>query len=134
MKHGLECVMTRRLGAFNVCGQNDHFISLTDSDAYLIKVRQPKTYRPPSFFPSSIPLPFPSSPSLFTRLIHKNDTEIWPLTIGRVRKLRFTQQAMERIMLEVSLQDQTRIYEIRRRTGTTGIAQRVAQLIQLMIV
>ncbi|CAH2234188.1 jg16637 [Pararge aegeria aegeria] len=43
-------------------------------------------------------------------------TETWPLTIGLIRSLRDTQRAIERAMLGVSLRDQIRNEEIRRRT------------------
>ncbi|CAH2251132.1 jg11818 [Pararge aegeria aegeria] len=45
-----------------------------------------------------------------------------------IRRLRVTQRAMERAMLGVSLRDQIRNEEIRRRTRVTDIAQRVARL------
>ncbi|CAH2235766.1 jg7624 [Pararge aegeria aegeria] len=48
--------------------------------------------------------------------------------MGLVRKLRVTQRAMERAMLGVSLRDQIRNEEIRRRTRITDMAQRVAKL------
>ncbi|CAH2244742.1 jg24424 [Pararge aegeria aegeria] len=40
----------------------------------------------------------------------------WKLTMGLIRRLRVSQQAMERAMLGVSLRDQIRNEEIRRRT------------------
>ncbi|CAH2217273.1 jg21882 [Pararge aegeria aegeria] len=55
-------------------------------------------------------------------------TETWPLTMGLIRRLRVAQRAMERAMLGVSLRDQIRSEEIRRRTRVTNIAQRVAKL------
>ncbi|CAH2235755.1 jg7613 [Pararge aegeria aegeria] len=55
-------------------------------------------------------------------------TETWPLTMGHIRRLRVTQRAMERAMLEVSLRDQIRNEEIRRRTRVSDIAQLVAKL------
>ncbi|CAH2207927.1 jg26627, partial [Pararge aegeria aegeria] len=45
-----------------------------------------------------------------------------------IRRLRITQRATERAMLEVSLRDEIRYEEIRRRTRVTDIAQRVAKL------
>ncbi|CAH2236268.1 jg7032 [Pararge aegeria aegeria] len=45
-----------------------------------------------------------------------------------IRRLRVTQRAMERAMLGVSLRDQIRNEEIRRRIRVTDIAQRVAKL------
>ncbi|CAH2243962.1 jg16802 [Pararge aegeria aegeria] len=45
-----------------------------------------------------------------------------------IRRLRSAQRAVERAMLEVSLRDQIRNEEIRRRTRVTDIAQRVAKL------
>ncbi|CAH2232993.1 jg19868 [Pararge aegeria aegeria] len=48
--------------------------------------------------------------------------------MGHIRTLRVTQRAMERAMLGVSLPDQIRNEEIRRRTKVTDIAQRVAML------
>ncbi|CAH2210916.1 jg7571 [Pararge aegeria aegeria] len=54
--------------------------------------------------------------------------ETWPLTMGLIRRLRVTHRAMERAMLGVSLRDQIRNEEIRRRTRVTDIAQRVAKL------
>ncbi|CAH2244410.1 jg25356 [Pararge aegeria aegeria] len=48
--------------------------------------------------------------------------------MGLIRRLRVTQRAMERAMLGVSLRDQIRNEEIRRRTRVTDIAQRVAKL------
>ncbi|CAH2236485.1 jg21245 [Pararge aegeria aegeria] len=48
--------------------------------------------------------------------------------MGLIRRLRVTQRAMERTMLGVSLRDQIRNMEIRRRTRVTDIAQRVAKL------
>ncbi|CAH2268857.1 jg27184 [Pararge aegeria aegeria] len=45
-----------------------------------------------------------------------------------IRRLRVSQRAMERAMLGVSLRDQIRNEEIRRRTRVTDIAQRVAKL------
>ncbi|CAH2266686.1 jg19836 [Pararge aegeria aegeria] len=50
------------------------------------------------------------------------------LAIGLIRRPRVTQRAMERAMLGVSLRDQIRNEEIRRRTRVTDIAQRVAKL------
>ncbi|CAH2211469.1 jg22874 [Pararge aegeria aegeria] len=55
-------------------------------------------------------------------------SETWSLTMGLIRRLRVTQRAMERAMLGVSLRDQIRNEEIRRRTRVTNIAQRVAKL------
>ncbi|CAH2241458.1 jg15655 [Pararge aegeria aegeria] len=55
-------------------------------------------------------------------------TETWSLTLGLIRRLRVTQWAMERAMLGVSLRDQIRNEEIRKRTRVTDIAQRVAKL------
>ncbi|CAH2218467.1 jg25715, partial [Pararge aegeria aegeria] len=52
-------------------------------------------------------------------------SETWSLTMGLIRRLRVTQRAMERAMLGVSLRDQIRNVEIRRRTRVTDIAQRV---------
>ncbi|CAH2263873.1 jg21595 [Pararge aegeria aegeria] len=48
--------------------------------------------------------------------------------MGLIRTLRITQRAMERAILVVSLRDQIRNEEIRRRTRVTYIAQRVAKL------
>ncbi|CAH2242064.1 jg21975 [Pararge aegeria aegeria] len=48
--------------------------------------------------------------------------------MGLIRRLRVTQRAMERAMLGVSLRDQIRNVEIRRRTRATDIAQRVGKL------
>ncbi|CAH2262742.1 jg14966 [Pararge aegeria aegeria] len=45
-----------------------------------------------------------------------------------IRRLMITQRAMERAMLGVSLRDQVRNEEIRRRTRVTDIAQRIAKL------
>ncbi|CAH2268394.1 jg15848 [Pararge aegeria aegeria] len=45
-----------------------------------------------------------------------------------IRRLRVTQRVMERAMLGVSLRDQIRNEEIRRRTRVTNIAQRDAKL------
>ncbi|CAH2260321.1 jg2365 [Pararge aegeria aegeria] len=50
------------------------------------------------------------------------------LTIGLIRRLRVTERTMERAMSGVSLRDQIRNVEIRRRTRVTDIAQRVAKL------
>ncbi|CAH2245995.1 jg13359 [Pararge aegeria aegeria] len=50
-------------------------------------------------------------------------SETWSLTMGLIRRLRVTQQAMERAMLGVSLRDQIRNGEIRRRTRFTDTAQ-----------
>ncbi|CAH2234449.1 jg6126 [Pararge aegeria aegeria] len=47
---------------------------------------------------------------------------------GPHKRLRVTQRAMERAMLGVSLRDQIKNEEIRRRTRVTDIAQRVAKL------
>ncbi|CAH2228331.1 jg1561 [Pararge aegeria aegeria] len=55
-------------------------------------------------------------------------SETWSLTMGLIRRLRVTQRAMERAMLGVSLRDQIRNEEIRRRTRVTDIAQRIAKL------
>ncbi|CAH2230469.1 jg23194 [Pararge aegeria aegeria] len=55
-------------------------------------------------------------------------TETWPLTVGLIRRLRVTQRAMERSTLGVSLRDQIRNEEIRRRTRVADIGQRVAKL------
>ncbi|CAH2240428.1 jg13331, partial [Pararge aegeria aegeria] len=52
----------------------------------------------------------------------------WSLTMGLIRRLRITQRAMERAMLGVSLRDQIRNEEIRRRIRITDISQRVAKL------
>ncbi|CAH2208644.1 jg472 [Pararge aegeria aegeria] len=54
-------------------------------------------------------------------------TETWSLTMGLIRRLRFSQRAMERAMLG-EMRDQIRNEEIRRRTTVTDIAQRVAKL------
>ncbi|CAH2216333.1 jg18744 [Pararge aegeria aegeria] len=51
--------------------------------------------------------------------------------MGLIGRLRVTQRAMERAMLGVSLRDQIRNEEIRRRTRVTDIAQRVAKLKKL---
>ncbi|CAH2269230.1 jg1750 [Pararge aegeria aegeria] len=48
--------------------------------------------------------------------------------MGLIRRLRVTHRAMDRAMLGVSLRDQIRNEEIRRRTRVTDIAQRVAKL------
>ncbi|CAH2240183.1 jg10124 [Pararge aegeria aegeria] len=48
--------------------------------------------------------------------------------MGLIRRLRITQRSIERAMLGVSLRDQIRNEEIRRRTRVTDIAQRVARL------
>ncbi|CAH2217753.1 jg20397 [Pararge aegeria aegeria] len=48
--------------------------------------------------------------------------------MGLIRSLRVTQRAMESAILGVSLRDQIRNGEIRRRTRVTDIAQRVAKL------
>ncbi|CAH2269130.1 jg27385 [Pararge aegeria aegeria] len=48
--------------------------------------------------------------------------------MGLIRRLRITQRSMERAMLGVSLRDQIRNEEIRRRISVTDIAQRVAKL------
>ncbi|CAH2210522.1 jg10823 [Pararge aegeria aegeria] len=48
--------------------------------------------------------------------------------MGLIRRIRVTQRAMERAMPGVSLRDQIRNEEIRRRTRFTDIAQRVAKL------
>ncbi|CAH2208150.1 jg24341 [Pararge aegeria aegeria] len=48
--------------------------------------------------------------------------------MGLIRRLRVTQQAMERAMLGVYLRDQIRNVEIRRRDKVTDIALRVAKL------
>ncbi|CAH2260594.1 jg18274 [Pararge aegeria aegeria] len=48
--------------------------------------------------------------------------------MGLIRNLRVTKRAMERAMLGVSLRDQIRNEEIRRRTRITDIAQGVAKL------
>ncbi|CAH2235486.1 jg1845 [Pararge aegeria aegeria] len=48
--------------------------------------------------------------------------------MGLIRRLRVTQRAMERAMLGVSLRDQIKNVEIRRRTRVIDIAQRVAKL------
>ncbi|NP_001121193.1 phosphatidylinositol 3-kinase 60 [Bombyx mori] len=55
-------------------------------------------------------------------------TETWLLTMGLMRKLKVTQRAMERAMLGVSLGDQIRNEEIRRKTMVTDIAQRIVTL------
>ncbi|CAH2209537.1 jg1452 [Pararge aegeria aegeria] len=47
--------------------------------------------------------------------------------MGLIRRLRITQRAMERAMLGVSLRDQIKNEENRRRTKVTDIAQRVAK-------
>ncbi|CAH2217126.1 jg1384, partial [Pararge aegeria aegeria] len=51
--------------------------------------------------------------------------------MGLIRRLRVTQRAMERAMLGVSLSDQIRNVEIRRRTRVTDIAQQVAKLVSM---
>ncbi|CAH2267251.1 jg14719 [Pararge aegeria aegeria] len=48
--------------------------------------------------------------------------------MGLIRRLRFTHRAMERAMLGVSLRDQIRNEEIRRRTRVTDIARQVTKL------
>ncbi|CAH2235234.1 jg10486 [Pararge aegeria aegeria] len=55
-------------------------------------------------------------------------SETWSLTMGLIRRLRDTQRAMVRAMLGVSLRDQIRNVEIRKRTRVIDIAQRVANL------
>ncbi|CAH2208686.1 jg25891 [Pararge aegeria aegeria] len=55
-------------------------------------------------------------------------SETWSLTMDLIRKLRVTQRAMERTMLGVSLRDQIRNEEIRRRSKVTDITQRVVKL------
>ncbi|CAH2227620.1 jg14169 [Pararge aegeria aegeria] len=55
-------------------------------------------------------------------------SETCSLNMGLIRRLRVTQRAMERAMLEVSLRDQIRHEEIRRRTRVSDIAQRIAKL------
>ncbi|CAH2234633.1 jg15228 [Pararge aegeria aegeria] len=47
--------------------------------------------------------------------------------MGLIGRIKVTQRAMERAMLGVSLCDQIRNVEIRRRTRVTDIAQRVAK-------
>ncbi|CAH2216892.1 jg8059 [Pararge aegeria aegeria] len=47
--------------------------------------------------------------------------------MGPIRRFRVTQRALKRAMLGVSLRDQIRSEEIRRRTKVTDIAQRVAK-------
>ncbi|CAH2227913.1 jg9894 [Pararge aegeria aegeria] len=48
--------------------------------------------------------------------------------MGLIRRVRVTQRAMERAVPRVSLRDQIRNEEIRRRSGLTDIVQRVAKL------
>ncbi|CAH2234142.1 jg23738 [Pararge aegeria aegeria] len=48
--------------------------------------------------------------------------------MGLISRLRVTQRSMERALLGVSLREQIRNMEIRRRTRVTDIAQRVAKL------
>jgi hypothetical protein len=48
-------------------------------------------------------------------------TETWPLTLGLIRRLNVIQRAIERAMLGVSLRDQIRNDEIRKRTKVTDI-------------
>ncbi|CAH2240383.1 jg26422 [Pararge aegeria aegeria] len=55
-------------------------------------------------------------------------SKTWSLTVGLIRRLRVTRRATERAMLGVSLRDQIRNEEFRRRTRVTDIAQRVAKL------
>ncbi|CAH2268931.1 jg6958 [Pararge aegeria aegeria] len=55
-------------------------------------------------------------------------SETWSLTMGLIRRLRVIQRVMGRTVLGVSLRDQIRSVEIRRRTRVTGLAQRVAKL------
>ncbi|CAH2217639.1 jg24 [Pararge aegeria aegeria] len=55
-------------------------------------------------------------------------SETWSLTMGLIRRPRVTQRAMERVMLGVCLRDRISNVEIRRRTGVTDIAQRIAKL------
>ncbi|CAH2232713.1 jg5337 [Pararge aegeria aegeria] len=55
-------------------------------------------------------------------------SKTWSLTMGLIRRLRVNQRAMERAMLGVSLRDQIRNEEIRRRTRGTAIAERIAKL------
>ncbi|CAH2245134.1 jg2388 [Pararge aegeria aegeria] len=55
-------------------------------------------------------------------------SETWSLTMGLIRRLRVTQRAMERAMLGVSLREQIRNEEIRRRTRVTDISQRLVKL------
>ncbi|CAH2239275.1 jg21902 [Pararge aegeria aegeria] len=49
------------------------------------------------------------------------------LTMGLIRRLK-RHSAMERAMLGISLRDQIRNVEIRRRTRVTDIAKRIAKL------
>ena len=49
-------------------------------------------------------------------------SEIWPLNVGLIKKLRVAQRAMERAMLGVSLRDMIRNTVIRKKTGVTDIA------------
>ncbi|CAH2234707.1 jg4693 [Pararge aegeria aegeria] len=55
-------------------------------------------------------------------------SETWSLTMGLIIRQLVTQRVMERAMLGVSLRDQIKNVEIRRRTRVTDIAQRVAKL------
>ncbi|CAH2232427.1 jg19361 [Pararge aegeria aegeria] len=48
--------------------------------------------------------------------------------MGCIRRLRVTQRALERAILGVSLRDQIRNEEIRRKTRVTDVAQLVAKL------
>ncbi|CAH2267381.1 jg27564 [Pararge aegeria aegeria] len=65
---------------------------------------------------------------MFLTIMMTYGSETWSLTMGLIRRLRVTQRAMERAMLGVSLRNQIRNVEIRRRTRVTDIAQRVAKL------
>ena len=56
------------------------------------------------------------------------ETETWPLNMGLIRKLKVAQRAMERTMLGVSLRDQIRNEEIRKRTRVTDIARQISRL------
>ncbi|CAH2086907.1 unnamed protein product [Euphydryas editha] len=55
-------------------------------------------------------------------------SETWSLTMGHLNKLQVAQRAMERTMLDNSLRDRIRNYEIHRRTKVVDMAQRICKL------
>ncbi|CAH2242657.1 jg8476 [Pararge aegeria aegeria] len=104
-------------------------------DARYIGIAPPHNHSQcPKHKRSKVPVIIPATPPFILEhsiapmlLGRRNKPETCSLTMGLIRRLRVTQREMERAMLGVSLCDQIRNVEIRRRTRVTDVTQRVAK-------